>query len=148
MRLTVYTDYSLRMLIYLGLRPEGLSTIQEIADAYGISKNHLMKVAHQLGLTGYVETVRGRNGGLRLARPADEIGIGEVVRSTEEDFALVECFDPEHNRCAISPVCQLQAALGEALDAYLSVLDRYTLADVLTTPLPLQKILGIPAASP
>ncbi len=94
MRLTVYTDYALRMLMYLALKDDGLATIEEIAQSYGISKNHLMKVAHQLGVAGYVDTVRGRNGGLRLAKPAKAIGLGEVVRHTEPDMAIVMCFEP------------------------------------------------------
>lgn len=132
MRLTVYTDYSLRTLIFLGAKErEQLTTIQEISDAYNISKNHLMKVTHQLGQLGYIETIRGRGGGIRLAKPADEIGIGEVVRQTEEDFHLVECFNPESNLCKIASACQLKGVLQEALLAYLAVLDQYTIADFL-----------------
>ncbi|GGG27482.1 HTH-type transcriptional regulator NsrR [Lysinibacillus alkalisoli] len=132
MRLTVYTDYSLRTLIFLGAKErEQLTTIQEISDAYNISKNHLMKVTHQLGQLGYIETIRGRGGGIRLAKPADEIGIGEVVRQTEEDFHLVECFNPESNLCKIASACQLKSVLHEALLAYLAVLDQYTIADFL-----------------
>lgn len=134
MRLTVYTDYSLRVLMYLGVRgPDHLATIQEIADTYQISKNHLMKVAYDLGKHGYIETIRGRGGGIRLAMPAGEIIIGQVVRKTEEDFYLVECFNPENNLCKISPECRLKNALYEALQAYLKVLDSYTLADVLVS---------------
>ena len=143
MRLTVYTDYSLRVLMYLGIRPDRLCTIQEIATAYDISRNHLMKVAHQLGLAGYVDTVRGRGGGLRLARPPAQIGIGAVVRACEEDFRLVECFDPERNRCVITPACRLTAMLAEALDAYLAVLDSYTLADLLRDDTRLRRLLAI-----
>ena len=146
MRLTVYTDYSLRVLMYLGIRPDRLCTIQEIASAYDISRNHLMKVAHQLGLAGYVETVRGRGGGLRLARPPAQIGIGAVVRACEEDFRLVECFDPERNRCVITPACRLTAMLAEALDAYLAVLDGYTLADLLRDDTRLRRLLAIAEA--
>jgi Rrf2 family nitric oxide-sensitive transcriptional repressor len=128
--LTRYTDYSLRVLIYLALEPERLATIEEIAGSYGISKAHLMKVAHQLGLRGYVETVRGRGGGLRLARRPEDIGVGEVVRATEENLALVECFEPKSG-CAIEPACGLRAALQDALRAFLAALDRYTLADLV-----------------
>ena len=142
MRLTRYTDYSLRMLIHLGLRQDRLCSIREVAEAYGISENHLMKVAHQLGLHGFVRTVRGRGGGLALARPAADIRVGEVVRRTEEDMALVECFSPE-GTCPIAGVCTLQATLGEALEAFMAVLDRYTLADMLVPSGPMAARLGL-----
>ena len=131
-RLTLYTDYSLRVLLFLGAKePDALSTIKEISDAYGISKNHLMKVSHELGKMGYVETSRGRGGGIRLAKRPEEIGIGEVVRQTEEDFYLVDCFNPESIGCVISPVCNLKGALNKALHAYITVLDEYKLSDFL-----------------
>ena len=131
MQLTRYSDYSLRVLIYLTLEPDRLATIEDIARSYDISKAHLMKVVHQLGLNGYLETVRGRGGGLRLARPPEEIAIGDVVRSTEEKMNIVECFDPASSQCAIEPVCGLRPVLHEALAAFLAVLDRYTLADLV-----------------
>lgn len=130
MRLTVYTDYALRVLMYLAVRPEARPTIGSIAEAYGVSRNHLMKVVYELGLAGYVETVRGKHGGLRLARPAAEIVLGEIVRRTEPDFALVPCFDPVNAACAIAPSCQLRGALHQAQAAFLQVLDSYTLADL------------------
>lgn len=131
MRLTNYTDYSLRVLIYLSTIEKGkLSNIKEIAEAYSISKNHLMKVIYQLGKNDYIETVRGRNGGIRLSRDPAEINIGEVVRKTEEDFHIVECFDENHNHCVISPACGLKHVLNKALKAYLNVLDEVTLADI------------------
>lgn len=132
MKLTLYTDYSLRMLVFLGAKNENeLSNIKEIADAYNISKNHLMKVTHELGKLGYIETIRGRNGGIRLAKNPADINIGEVVRKTEDDFHIVECFiDP--SRCAITPICGLRHVFAEALQAFLAVLDRYTLNDFLT----------------
>jgi Rrf2 family nitric oxide-sensitive transcriptional repressor len=130
-QLTRYSDYSLRVLIYLALDPERLVTIEEIARSYDISKAHLMKVVHQLGLRGYVETVRGRGGGLRLSRRAEEIGVGDVVRATEANLDLVDCFDPASPRCVIQPACGLRSVLGEALGAFLAVLDRYTLADLV-----------------
>ncbi|MGD9730506.1 MAG: Rrf2 family transcriptional regulator [Parvularculaceae bacterium] len=130
MRLTVYSDYALRVLMYLAINREKLSTIQEIADHYGISKNHLMKVTYELGLAGYIDTVRGRGGGVRLAQSPDQIGIGDVIRLTEEDFRLVECFDPDTNQCVISGRCKLARILDEALNSYLKTLDRYTLADL------------------
>ena len=131
MRLTRYSDYSLRVLIYLALDPGRLATIDEIARRYGISKAHLMKVVHQLGLRGYVETVRGRGGGLRLARSPESIGVGEVVRWTEEDLALVDCFEPRRGHCAIEAACGLRGVLHEALAAFVAVLDRFTLADLV-----------------
>jgi Rrf2 family nitric oxide-sensitive transcriptional repressor len=143
MRLTVYTDYALRMLIYLALKDDGLATIDEIAQSYGISKNHLMKVAHQLGLAGYVDTVRGRHGGLRLAKPAKAIGLGEVVRHTEPDMAIVMCFEPVNADCAILPSCVLRKALASARAAFVDVLDEYTLSDLVRPRVPLQALLAI-----
>jgi Rrf2 family nitric oxide-sensitive transcriptional repressor len=130
MQLTRYSDYSLRVLIYLAVDRDRLATIDEIARSYGVSKAHLMKVVHQLGIRGYVETVRGRRGGLRLARPAEEIGIGEVVRATE-NLALVECMDSGTSDCVIESACGLRPVLREALAAFLAVLDGYTLADLV-----------------
>jgi Rrf2 family nitric oxide-sensitive transcriptional repressor len=135
MRLTQYSDYSLRVLIYLGTKNEdSLSNIKEIADAYGISKNHLMKVTHELGKMGIISTIRGRNGGIRLALTPAEINIGNIVRQTEEDFHMVECFNHEKNNCVISPVCGLRHVLHKALIAYLAVLDQYTLSDLIQDP--------------
>jgi Rrf2 family transcriptional regulator, nitric oxide-sensitive transcriptional repressor len=131
MRLTDYTDYSLRTLMYLGTHRDNLVTIQDIADAYGISKSHLMKVVHQLGLAGLVETIRGRSGGLRLGKEPEEINIGDVVRGTEPDFMMVECFSRETNECILSPSCELQDVLRRATTAYLDVLSGVTLADLL-----------------
>jgi len=131
MRLTDYTDYTLRTLMYLGFNRDRLVTIQDIADLHGISKNHLMKVVHQLGLSGMVETVRGRNGGLKLNKNPAEINIGEVVRNTETDFDMAECFDRENNSCVYSPSCTLKGVLDSATSAYLAVLDGVTLDDLL-----------------
>jgi len=131
MRLTIYTDYSLRTLMYLGFNRDRLVTINDIAETHGISKNHLMKVVHQLGLSGLVETVRGRNGGLRLNKAPEEINIGEVVRHTENDFYMAECFDGESKGCAYSPACILKSALSSATAAYLAVLDDLTLSDLI-----------------
>lgn len=129
MRLTSYSDYSLRVLIYLATHDQSkLSNIKEISEVYQLSKNHLMKIVHNLGKLGYIETIRGRNGGFRLAKSPAEINVGELVRRTEEDFYLVECFK-DHNNCVISPVCSLKFVLNNALDAFLKVLDQYTIAD-------------------
>lgn len=127
MRLTRYTDYAMRILMYLGVQPDKVCSIAEIARAYGISHNHLTKVAHDLGKAGYVEGVRGRTGGIRLARSADRINVGAVVRQTEQGFDLADC-----SNCIIAPACGLTGVLDEALAAFLAVLDRYTLADLLT----------------
>ena len=143
MRLTVYTDYALRMLMFLALKEDRLATIAEIAESYEISRNHLMKVAHQLGVAGFVETVRGRGGGLRLAKPIGDIGLGEVVRYTEPDMALVACFEAESVPCAIQPCCVLKRALKKARDAFLDVLDGYTLGDLVQPRARLTGLLGI-----
>ncbi len=131
MRLTAYTDYTLRTLIYLGMHRDRLATIQDIADVHGISKNHLMKVVYQLGLSGMVETVRGRNGGLRLKLEPEAINIGAVVRHSETDFYMAECFDPESSSCKLAPSCALKGVLKAATAAYLKVLDAVTLADLI-----------------
>ncbi|MBN7770883.1 Rrf2 family transcriptional regulator [Marinobacter daepoensis] len=130
MHITRYTDYSLRVLIYLASEGDRLATIQEIADSYEISKNHLMKVVHQLNKKGYIETIRGKKGGMRLHRDPRDINIGILVRETEQDLSIVECFSSKNN-CKITPVCGLKSMFGEALKAFLEVLDRYTLADVI-----------------
>ena len=143
MRLTVYTDYSLRVLIYLALKENRLATIGEIAASYGISRTHLMKVAHQLGVKGYVGTVRGRQGGLRLGRSPKEITLGEIVRAMEPDLALVPCFEPVCADCTILPACVLKRALHEARAVFFDVLDGYTLADLVRPHVPLRSLLGI-----
>lgn len=142
MRLTRYTDYAMRVLLYLGAQPEKVCSISEIARAYGISQNHLMKVAHDLGKAGYIEGVRGRSGGVRLAKPADEINVGDVVRQTEEGFELVEC-----GTCVIAPACGLTGALDEALAAFMAVLDRYTLSDLLKKRSKLMRLFEIQLTS-
>lgn len=131
MHLTQYTDYSLRVLIYLGINDCG-GTIGGIATSYGISQNHLVKVVHNLGQLGYVHTRRGRSGGLNLAVPSDQLNVGEVVRKVEPHFNLVECFSADvDNNCPILPVCRLKGTLQEAQQAFLAVLDGYTLSDLL-----------------
>lgn len=129
MHLTRYTDYSLRLLMYLALKPEG-ATISEVAARYAISRNHVVRIAHDLGKKGWILTERGRHGGLKLAKPAAEIGIGAVVRDMEPDFHIVECFAPGKNTCVITPSCTLQRALWDAKEAFLAELDRHTLAGV------------------
>lgn len=143
MRVTSYTDYSLRVLMYVGVKGEGVSTVNEIAEGYRISKNHLMKVVHKLGLLGYLETVRGKGGGIRLARPARCINIGAVVRDTEDDLALVDCLQPSGGTCRIRTHCRLRHALQEALHAFFHVLDGYTLADLIESDRPFARLLGL-----
>jgi Rrf2 family nitric oxide-sensitive transcriptional repressor len=146
MRLTTFTDYCLRVLMYVAVRDSAAVTIDEIAESYGISRNHLMKVVFRLGQLGYLSTVRGRGGGMRLARSPGEINLGLLIRQTEEGLALVECFREGDVSCAIAPGCRLKGVLGEALDAFLAVLDGYTLADLLAPRRRLAKLLGVTAA--
>jgi Rrf2 family transcriptional regulator, nitric oxide-sensitive transcriptional repressor len=149
MRLTDYTDYSLRVLLYLAVRSEGLSTIQEISQAYGISRNHLMKVVQQLAERGWVETVRGRNGGLRLAESSRRLTLGKVVRATESDFALVACLPDQHGErrsCVIAPACRLREVLDAAGKAFLAELDRYTIGELAQPHSALASLLGLGGA--
>ncbi|SAK70039.1 Rrf2 family transcriptional regulator [Caballeronia catudaia] len=146
MRLTDYTDYALRALLYLSVRPSGLSTIQEISDAFGISKNHLMKIVQQLGELGWVETVRGRNGGLRLSARSNDLTIGEIVRKTESDFAIVGCFADRGvatQPCVIQPHCRLRGVLAAARDAFLAELDKHTVGELAHPANELAALLGI-----
>lgn len=143
MQLTRYSDYSLRVLIHLAVAVRPLCTIEEIARAYGISQGHLMKVVRHLAALGLVETVRGRSGGLRLARSPERVNVGEVIRRTEENLALVECFR-EDGTCPIEAACVLRSALHEALAAFLAVLDGYTLADLVARRrMRLARLLGV-----
>jgi len=146
MKLTDYTDYSLRVMLYLAIKRDALVTIQEISDAYGISKNHLMKIVQQLGELGWVETIRGRNGGLRIAPGSLELSVGEVVRATEHDFALVGCFEDSNGgrrACVIEPQCRLRHVLGAARAAFLAELDRHTIGEIAQPAAPLASLLGI-----
>lgn len=138
MQLTRYTDYAVRVLLHVGSRENGeLSSIAEIAKVYDISRSHLMKVVQDLGQAGFLETVRGRHGGLRLGRAPEQITVGEIVRHTESGFDLVDC-----GSCIVVPVCTLPRILNEATNAFLTVLDRYTLADVLNRRADLRAIFG------
>jgi len=147
MQLTYHTDYALRLLMYLALKPDRLTTVEEVSTAFGVSRNHMMKVAHGLGRAGYVETVRGRSGGLRLKRETGSIRIGAVVRDMEEGWQIVECFDLARNTCVIAGPCRLKGVLKEALGAYMAVLDRYTLADLMANPTQIGRRLGVGGAS-
>jgi Rrf2 family nitric oxide-sensitive transcriptional repressor len=136
MQLTLFTDYCFRVLIYLAQQPQRRVTVTELSDYYGISRHHLVKVVHWLGRQGYVTTSRGKQGGLCLARSAQDINIGQVARATEPGFDLVECFDAATNTCRILPHCGLAGVLMGATRAFLAELDRYTLADLSARPLP------------
>ncbi|AST93870.1 Rrf2 family transcriptional regulator [Sutcliffiella cohnii] len=142
MQLTTYTDYALRVLIYLGIQPQDKrSNIKDISAFYHISNNHLGKVVHELGKLGIIDTVRGRNGGIKLAKHPSEINIGAIVRETEKPIHLVECFNSESNMCKISPACRLKGVLYEALQAYFKVLEQYTLEDLLQNKDQLKELL-------
>ena len=145
MYLTRHADYTMRLLIALAVEPDRTATIQEIADRFGISRNHLMKVANGATRAGYVEGVRGRSGGLKLAKNSSEIGIGQVLR-TVEDWNLVECFEKHSNRCRITQGCGLRPILKEATEAFLAVLDQYSLADVVRKKSVLIQMLGLRSA--
>ena len=141
MRLTRFTDYSLRVLMYLAARRDGHATISEVAAAFAISESHLTKVVHFLGKQGLLNNTRGRGGGIKLGGPAGSINLGALVRAAEADTALVECFDPCTNRCVITPACRLRSVLSEALEALYATLDRYTLEDITQNKRRLQKML-------
>jgi Rrf2 family nitric oxide-sensitive transcriptional repressor len=146
MRLTTYTDYSLRTLMYLAVKPDGLATIADISEAFGISRNHLMKIVHRLGVAGDIATARGRQGGMRLARRPEEINLGALVRRLEPDLEIAACFG-NAAACVVAPACRLQGALNQALQAFLTVLDGYTLADLARPQHQLAALLGIAAGS-
>jgi Rrf2 family nitric oxide-sensitive transcriptional repressor len=148
MRLTLWTDYALRALIYVGAKAEHLATIAEIAEIFDISKPHLMKIVNRLARQGYLGTVRGRGGGIKLARPASAIRVGAVVRDTEEDLAVMGCLS-RPGFCRIEECCVLRQALHEATDAFLKTLDGYTLADLLAPGARIASSLGlVPAIRP
>lgn len=139
MRLAEYTDYTLRVLMYCAANPDRLVTIAELAEHHGVSKNHLMKIVNDLSRQGVVQTTRGRGGGLRLLKRPDDIRIGDVVRSSETDFRLVECFDSRTNTCTLTPSCRLKGLFDSALQAYFNELDRVTLTDIIAPPAPLTR---------
>ena len=132
MQLTRFTDYALRAFVYLGAHRERLSTISEIAAFYDISEAHLMKIVHRLATAGYIETLRGKGGGMRLSREPHLINLGDVVRDTEDNMNIVECFDPTRQSCPLLPACTLKSVLTEARRNFIATLDRYTLKDVLS----------------
>jgi Rrf2 family nitric oxide-sensitive transcriptional repressor len=139
MQLTLYSDYSLRVLIFLALRRNEVVTINEISEAYGISRNHLLKVVHNLSLQGFIKSSRGQTGGLWLELRPEQIKIGDVLRITETNFNLVECFDEDKNTCPIAGICALQSIMGRAVKQFLAEFDKYTLADLIPNK---RKLLG------
>jgi Rrf2 family nitric oxide-sensitive transcriptional repressor len=146
MKLTAFTDYSLRVLIYLAADTARRATIAEIAEAFSISESHLVKVVHFLGKRGWIETVRGKGGGLFLAMPPERINVGRVVRDTEGAALPAECFSEDGGQCVIDGICRLKGVLGEAVQAFYAVLDRYTLDDISRNRQTLGKVLLIRAA--
>ncbi len=153
MRLTTMSDYAMRLLMYVARQPDRLCTISEVARAYDISEAHLMKITHQLALAGWLETVRGKGGGMRLAAAPGDIRLGAVVRSIETDFAIVECL-ASGTACQLNPTCHLTGIINGALQSFMNFLDRYTLADLLvpgtdanakTQPLSFHKRPAVPA---
>ena len=131
MRMTVHTDYALRFLMYLALKKDRLATVTEVATTFDISRNHLTKVAYELGLAGYVVSVRGRGGGFRLAKPVEAIILGEVVRKTEPDMVFLQCMNTDDTSCPLIPACVLRRSVMLASAAFLEVLDHHTLRDLI-----------------
>lgn len=146
MKLTTFTDYSLRVLIYLAADTTRRATIAEIATSFGVSENHLIKVVHFLGKQGWIDTVRGKGGGILLAIPPEQVNVGRVVRDTEGAAVPAECFSDGDGHCVIATCCRLKGVLGEAVTAFYAVLDRYTLADLSRNRQTLGKVLMIQAA--
>jgi Rrf2 family transcriptional regulator, nitric oxide-sensitive transcriptional repressor len=131
MRLTLHTDYALRVLMYVGVKRDGVSTIPEIVERFDISKGHVMKVVHHLAQKGYLETIRGKRGGMRLARKPEQINVGAVVRDMEEELGVLGCLQGRKGYCRIEECCLLRSALRDATNAFLATLDRYTLQDLV-----------------
>lgn len=143
MRVTTFTDYAFRVLMYLALEDERRATVDEIAQAYGISVNHLTKVVHQLGRSGWVQTVRGKGGGLELARPADQIRLGDVARLCEGDTNFAACMVNEMKHCRIASACRLAGILDQAFRTFYDELNRHTLAELVRDPRSLRERLAI-----
>ncbi|MBI2948828.1 MAG: Rrf2 family transcriptional regulator [Verrucomicrobia bacterium] len=143
MRLSAYSDYSLRVLMQAALRDPGRVTVDEVAETFGISRHHLVKVVHDLGCNGYLATHRGVGGGFTLARPPDEIRLGDIVRLGEESKTVIDCLDAEKRACRLLPSCRLKGVLDEAAAAFFAVLDGYTLADLVKQPSRMRAVLGI-----
>ena len=144
MQLTQFTDYALRVLIYVALKEDATSTITEISESYHISRNHLVKVVHKLGQLGILNTTRGNQGGIRLSQKPGEINIGKLVQQIEPHFFIVECFDKKNGKCVITPVCKLSTILQQAKNRFIETLNDYTLADVTQNSGELRKILFTP----
>lgn len=144
MNLKKYTDYGLRVLIFTGMKSDGeLASIKEISEVFNISQHHLGKIVFELNKLELIETIRGRNGGIRLAKPAEEINVGMVVRLLENDFVLLECFDKGQNHCVISPGCTLKHAINKAMHAFFKVLEEYTIKDLINNEDELRELMGI-----
>jgi Rrf2 family transcriptional regulator, nitric oxide-sensitive transcriptional repressor len=143
MRLTLHTDYALRVLMYVGVKGDPLSTISEIVEHFDISRGHVMKVVHHLGRLGYLETIRGKGGGIRLARKPSQINVGAVVRDMEEELAVLGCLQGNEGYCRIEQCCVLRSALRDATNAFLAALDRYTLADLIKPRRSLSRSLAL-----
>ncbi|WP_188456181.1 Rrf2 family transcriptional regulator [Virgibacillus oceani] len=144
MNLKKYTDYALRVLIFTGMKPEGeLASIKEISETFSISQHHLSKIVFELNKLELLETIRGRNGGIRLAKKPEEINVGKVVRILEADTVLLECFNKETNHCVISPACKLKHVLNKALHSFFAVLEEYTIKDLIVNDHQLRELMGI-----
>jgi Rrf2 family transcriptional regulator, nitric oxide-sensitive transcriptional repressor len=143
MQLSAYSDYSFRVLMHAALRNPGRVTVDEVADIFSISRHHLVKVVHDLGRHGYLETHRGIGGGFTLARPAEKIPLGDIVRLGEESETVIECTEAKNHQCRIFPACRLKGVLDEAAAAFFAVLDHYTLADLVKRPTQMRRVLGI-----
>lgn len=143
-QLKKYTDYALRVLIFTGMKSNTeRASIKEISETFSISQHHLGKIVYELNRQGLIETFRGKNGGIQLAKSPSDINVGAIVRDLEQDFALLECFDKDTNHCILSPACKLKHALHQALEAFFQVLDQYTLADLIVNDDALRELMGI-----